>query len=729
MTPQNKAAAGRRLKTNGEGTAIKQEQLAASTSDATAQFTTNQGVQIPDNHNSLKAGARGPTLLEDFILREKLTHFDHERIPERVVNARGSAAHGHFQVYKSMSQFTCADFLQDPALRTPVFVRFSTAAGSRGSADTVRDVRGFAVKFYTREGNYDLVGNNMPVFFIQDAIKFPDLIHALKPEPHHDMPQAASAHDSFWDFASLMPETMHMLMWMMSDRGIPRSLRMMEGFGVHTFRFVNGRGESHFVKFHWKPKLGVHGLAWDEAQKIAGKDPDFHRRDLWEAIDNGDFPEWELGVQMIPQDKEHSLGFDLLDPTKLIPEELVPVQKIGKLVLNRNPDNFFAETEQVAFHPGHVVPGIDFSNDPLLQGRLFSYTDTQMSRLGGPNSHELPINRGVCPMHNFQRDGMHQQTIHRGQVAYEPNTLGNGSEFRVDGGSRGFQSFPEEVDPPKVRRRSPSFDDHFTQARLFFNSQSVPEKEHIIGAFRYELSRLLVPAIRQRVVDNLAHVDEKLARRVAEPLGVGAPDARAAAGRAGFRDHQMAPGVEESRALSMIDIGDGSVRTRKIAILVADGVDSASLKPIQHAIEAAGAQCRVVSFRLGTVTSASKRQISVDATFATMPSVMFDAVLVPAGQEGIDALVRSGDAVHFVLEAFKHCKTICTVGEGVQLLKLPEGEAAGTPLAPPAGVLIAQTPVNTLGDATAAHQIASDFLSALGRHRHWDRLNVDAVPA
>ncbi|MGJ7495198.1 catalase HPII [Variovorax sp. RT4R15] len=726
MTPQNKAAAGRRPKT-GDAANAKQEQLGGYTAEPVARLTTNQGVQIPDNHNSLKAGVRGPTLLEDFILREKITHFDHERIPERAVHARGSAAHGYFQVYKSMSQFTCADFLQDPAVKTPVFVRFSTVAGSRGSADTVRDVRGFAVKFYTQQGNYDLVGNNIPVFFVQDAIKFPDLIHAVKPEPHHEMPQAASAHDTFWDFASLMPETTHMLMWAMSDRAIPRSLRMMEGFGVHTFRFVNARGESHFVKFHWKPKLGIHGLVWDEAQKIAGKDADFHRRDLWEAIENGDFPEWELGVQLIPQDKEHSLGFDLLDPTKLIPEEMVPVQKIGKMVLNRNPDNFFAETEQVAFHPGHVVPGIDFSNDPLLQGRLFSYTDTQISRLGGANFHELPINKSVCPFHNFQRDGMHRQTIARGQVAYEPNSLGNGSEFRVDGSSGGFQSFPEELEPPKVRRRSPSFDDHFTQARLFFNSQSAAEKEHIIAAFRFELSKLEVPAIRQRMVDNLAHVDEKLARRVAESLGIGAPDAKAAAGRAGFRDHQISMAVEESPALSMADTGDGSVRTRKVAILVADGVDSASLKPIREAIEQAGAQCKVVGPRLGSVTSASKRQIDVDATFANTPSVMFDAVLVPGGKEAVAALVRNGEAVHFVLEAYKHCKAICTVGEGAGLLStLGIGaDAKGAP----AGVVVAATPVTNLGDNTAAQQVAHAFVAAIAKHRHWDRANIDAVPA
>ncbi len=726
MTPRNRAAAGRRPKAS-DGPNSKQLQLAGFTQETTSQLTTNQGLHIPDNHNSLKAGVRGPTLLEDFILREKITHFDHERIPERAVHARGAAAHGYFQVYKSMSQFTCADFLQDPSQKTPVFVRFSTVAGSRGSADTVRDVRGFAVKFYTQQGNYDLVGNNMPVFFIQDAMKFPDLIHAVKPEPHHEMPQAASAHDTFWDFASLMPESTHMLMWAMSDRAIPRSYRMMEGFGVHTFRFVNARGESHFVKFHWKPKLGIHGLAWDEAQKLAGKDPDFHRRDLWEAIENGDFPEWELGVQMIPQDKEHSLGFDLLDPTKLIPEELVPVQRIGKLVLDRNPDNFFAETEQVAFHPGHVVPGIDFSNDPLLQGRLFSYTDTQISRLGGANFHELPINKGVCPFHNFQRDGMHRQTIARGQVAYEPNTLANGAEFRVDGESGGFQSFPEEIEPPKIRRRSASFDDHFTQARLFFNSQSMAEKEHIVAAFRFELSKLAVPAIRQRMVDNLAHVDEKLARRVAEPLGIGAPDARAAAGRSGFRDHRMALAIEESPALRMADTGDGSVKTRKIAILVADGVDSASLKPIREALEAAGAQCKVVGPRLGTVASASKRQIEVDATFAAMPSIMFDAVLIPAGKDGAAALRQNGEAQHFALEAFKHCKAICTVGEGVELLSLVGVGRA--PADAPAGVVVAETPVTNLGDTTAATEIATAFIAAIARHRHWDRANIDAVPA
>src|SRR5687767_9667954 len=607
MTPQNKAAAARRPKP-GDGSNAKQDQLTAFTSDNTPQLSTNQGLQLPDNHNSLKAGARGPTLLEDFILREKITHFDHERIPERVVHARGEAAHGYFEVYKSMSQFTSADFLQDPSVRTPVFARFSTVAGSRGSSDTVRDVRGFAVKFYTREGNYDLVGNNIPVFFVQDAMKFPDLVHALKPEPHHEMPQAASAHDTFWDFVSLMPETTHMLMWVMSDRSIPRSYRMMEGFGVNTFRFVNAKGVSHFVKFHWKPKLGKHSLVWDEAQKIAGKDPDFHRRDLWESIEKGNFPEWELGLQLVAEDKAESLGFDLLDPTKLIPEEMVPVLTVGKLVLNRNPDNFFGETEQVAFHPGHVVPGIDFSNDPLLQGRLFSYTDTQLSRLGGPNFHELPINKSVCPFHNFQRDGMHRMLVNKGQASYEPNSLASGAEFRVDGGRQGFQSFAEATEPPKIRRRSPSFDDHFSQASFFWNSQSPAEKENIIAAFQFELSKVEVPAIRQRMVDNLAHVDAKLARKVAEPLGIAAPDAKAAAGRAGFRDVRAKLALESSPALSMessLPTNGAAIATRKVAVLVSNGVETGALRAIQSALADAGAATKVVAAHLGFVATSS----------------------------------------------------------------------------------------------------------------------------
>src|SRR5688572_3720506 len=500
---------------------MKIDDLQKNTEESAGEFlTTNHGVRINDNQNSLKAGERGPSLLEDFILREKITHFDHERIPERVVHARGSAAHGYFQVYEPMTQYTKAAFLQDPSHKTPVFVRFSTVAGSRGSTDLARDVRGFAVKFYTEEGNFDLVGNNIPVFFIQDAMKFPDLVHAVKPEPHNEIPQAASAHDTFWDFISLMPESMHMIMWVMSDRAIPRSFRMMEGFGVHTFRFINDRSKSRFVKFHWKPLLGIHSVVWDEAQKISGKDPDFHRRDLWESIENGDFPEWELGVQIVEEKDEHNFEFDLLDPTKIIPEEIVPVRRIGRLTLNRNPDNFFAETEQVAFHVGHIVPGIDFTNDPLMQGRLFSYTDTQLLRLGGPNFHEIPINRSVAAVHNNQRDGFMRQTINRGQTSYEPNSLKGGCPFQAGADMSGFTSFAEKLTGPKVRARGEKFFDHFSQARLFYQSQTAIEKDHIVSAFRFELGKVEVPDIRERMVTILNEIDSQLAERVASGLGL-----------------------------------------------------------------------------------------------------------------------------------------------------------------------------------------------------------------
>ncbi len=717
---QSKQEVQRKAKV-GESAAAKARQLESFSQGPENLLTTNQGVVIPDNHDSLKAGARGPTLLEDFVLREKITHFDHERIPERVVHARGAGAHGHFELTRSLAEYTRADFLQEAGSRTPVFVRFSTVAGSRGSADTVRDVRGFAVKFYTREGNYDLVGNNVPVFFVQDAMKFPDLVHALKPEPHHEMPQAASAHDTFWDFVSLMPESTHMLMWIMSDRTIPRSYRMMEGFGVHTFRLLNAKGAAHFVKFHWKPRLGKHSLVWDEAQKLAGKDPDFHRRDLWEAIAQGNFPEWELGVQLVEESKAAGLGFDLLDPTKLIPEELVPVQIVGKLVLNRNPDNFFAETEQVAFHPGHVVPGIDFSNDPLLQGRLFSYTDTQLSRLGGANFHEIPINRGVCPIHNFQRDGMHRMQVNKGPVAYEPNTLGNGSEFRVDGGQQGFQSYADGIEPPKLRRRSPTFDDHFSQASLFWNSQSAPEKDHIVAAFQFELSKVEAPTVRQRVVDNLAYVDAKLARKVAEPLGIAAPDAKAAAGRSGFRDVQTPSPLEASGALSMEGSGN-SIATRKVAVLVAGGVETGAMRAIQQALQDGGATSRIVAAHLGSVATSSGQQLGVDHTFANMPSVMFDAILVPGGAASAQTLAANGDAVHFVLEAYKHCKAICVVGEGVQMLRTL-GIGAGQPGAAAAGVVVGRN------DPPGRPQLAQDFIAAIAQHRHWSRANLQAVPA
>ncbi len=484
-------------------------------------LTTNQGVPVSDNQNSLKAGLRGPSLLEDFILREKITHFDHERIPERVVHARGSAAHGYFQCYEPLTQYTRASIFAEAGKRTPVFVRFSTVAGERGSTDTARDVRGFAVKFYTDEGNWDLVGNNIPVFFIQDAMKFPDLVHAVKPEPHHGMPQAASAHDTFWDFVSLMPESTHMLMWVMSDRAIPRSYRMMQGFGVHTFRFVNEAGESRFVKFHWTPLAGTHSLAWDEAVKISGADPDFHRRDLWEAIESGDYPEYELALQIFTEEDADRFTFDVLDATKIIPEEMVPLTPVGRLVLNRNPDNFFAETEQVAFCSAHIVPGIDFSNDPLLAGRIHSYVDTQLTRLGGPNFHEIPINAPVAQVHNNQRDGFHRQAIPRGRVAYEPNSLAGGCPYQA--GMKGFMSFPQPVEEHKVRGKPEKFADHYTQATLFYESQSEIEKAHIIRAFRFELTRVQVTAVRERVVAQLRNASEELAAAVADGLGMELP--------------------------------------------------------------------------------------------------------------------------------------------------------------------------------------------------------------
>lgn len=520
-------ANNKRTVNNRDGLAgqnAKQANLAPHTVDGDGQFmTTDHGLRINDDQNTLKAGERGASLLEDFIMREKIMHFDHERIPERIVHARGAAAHGYFQLYESMAKYTKAKFLQDTSLRTPVFVRFSTVAGSRGSTDLARDVRGFAVKFYTQEGNYDLVGNNIPIFFIQDAIKFPDLIHAVKPEPHNEIPQAGSAHDTFWDFISLMPESMHMIMWVMSDRAIPRSFRMMEGFGIHTFRFINDKGKGCFVKFHWKPLLGVHSVAWDEAQKISGKDPDFHRRDLHDAIENGAFPEWEFGVQIIDEKDEHKYEFDLLDPTKIIPEEIVPVKRIGKMTLNRNPDNFFAETEQVAFHPANLVPGIDFTNDPLLQGRLFSYSDTQLSRLGGPNFHEIPINRPVIPVYNNQRDGHMQQMINRGQASYHPNTTGGGCPFQAKMADGGFASYAERIDANKIRGRSKSFFDHFSQAALFYNSQSEIEKNHLVNALRFELGKVGVVEIRERILGLLTQVDKTLAGRVAEGLGLKAP--------------------------------------------------------------------------------------------------------------------------------------------------------------------------------------------------------------
>lgn len=550
-------------------------------------LTTNQGVPVADNQNSLKAGLRGPTAMQDFILREKITHFDHERIPERIVHARGSAAHGYFESYKDLSALTRAAPFAQAHKRTPVFVRFSTVAGERGSADTVRDVRGFAVKFYTDEGNWDLVGNNIPVFFIQDAMKFPDLIHAVKPEAHNGIPQASTAHDTFWDFVSLSPETAHMLMWIMSDRAIPRSYRMMEGFGVHTFRLVNGRGESKFCKFHWKPVAGTHSLVWDEAVKIAGADGDYHRRDLWEAIEAGAYPEWELGLQVFSEQQAEKFGFDILDPTKLVPEEMVPVDLVGKMTLNRNPDNFFAETEQVAFCTAHVVPGIDFTNDPLLQGRIHSYVDTQITRLGGPNFHEIPINAPVAPVYNNQRDGMHRQAIHRGRASYEPNSLGGGSPAQA--GMKGYVSYPEQIADDMVRGKAELFSDHYSQARLFWQSQTPSEQKHMASAFRFELTRVQTPAVRKRVVSMLVNVDADLAACVAKGLGMEVPAAMPLAS-----DLPM-PKYAKSPALSLLSRpGHTGIRTRRVAVLVAPGVHGATVDTVYASLLADGAVPRLV---------------------------------------------------------------------------------------------------------------------------------------
>ncbi|MEJ7778988.1 MAG: catalase [Daejeonella sp.] len=694
-------------------------------------MTTDQGLKINDDTNSLKAGERGATLLEDFILREKITHFDHERIPERIVHARGSAAHGYFQVYESMSKYTKAGFLQDPSVKTPVFTRFSTVAGSRGSSDLARDVRGFSVKFYTEEGNYDLVGNNMPVFFIQDAIKFPDLIHAVKPEPHNEIPQAASAHDTFWDFISLTPESMHMIMWAMSDRAIPRSLRMMEGFGVHTFRFINSEGKSHFVKFHWKPLLGVHSVAWDEAQNISGKDSDYHRRDLHEAIESGAFPEWEFGVQLIPEEDEHKFPFDLLDPTKIIPEETVPVMRIGKMVLNRNPDNFFAETEQVAFHPGHLVPGIDFSNDPLLQGRLFSYTDTQLSRLGSPNFHEIPINRSVNTVHNNQRDGHMRQQINVGKSSYHPNTTGGGCPFQAKAAEGGFTSFEERIDARKVRARSTSFMDFFSQATLFFNSQSEAEQNHMVDALRFELGKLETPAIRERMVGLLSKVSAVLAQRVAEGLGIKVSQPKeplnhnfgADANPAVHQDKPVKQALDKSEALSMANTIKDSIKTRQVAILVADGVDGDSLKTVKAALEAKGAQGKLIAPKGGMIKDAKGADLKVDMTFLTTASVLFDAVYLPAGKKSNDTLMNEPDAIHFINEAYRHCKAIAADGEGNDLLretyvgrKLSGGDKDAT-----AGI------INGKSSKTAS--LADEFIHAIAQHRFWEREKKAKVPA
>ena len=616
-------------------------------------LTTNQGLPLADNQNSLKATPRGPTLLEDFILREKITHFDHERIPERIVHARGTGVHGYFELTHSLERYTRARILTELGVKTPLFARFSTVAGGSGSSDTPRDVRGFAVKFYTKEGNWDLVGNNIPVFFIQDAIKFPDLIHAVKMEPDRGFPQAATAHDTFWDYMSLTPEAMHMVMWIMSDRTIPRSLRMMEGFGIHSFRLLNDDGESTFVKFHWRPKLGLQSTVWDEAVKIAGADPDFHRRDMFESIAAGNFPEWEFAVQLFTQEQADQFPFDHLDPTKLIPEEWVPLQVIGRMVLDRWPDNFFAETEQVAFCPSHVVPGIDFSNDPLLQGRLFSYLDTQLSRLGSPNFHQLPINAPKCPFANQQRDGQMQMQVPKGRVSYDPSSLAADSARETP--RSGFVSAAVndhgDKEQNKGRLRPASFADHYSQARQFYSSQTQFEQTHIASALAFELSKVDALHVRAAMVGHLRHIDADLAQRVADALALEKlPPAPPSA--------VPVQNFKPSPALRTIGKMKPSLDGRTVAILVADGSDGATITSIAQAVRAAGATVKIVAPKVGGAKLADGTLLSADGQLSGTPSVMFDAVALVLSREGAETLSQDAAAVDFVRDAYGHLKAI-----------------------------------------------------------------------
>jgi catalase len=669
----------------------------AQTSD---QLTTANGLALPDTDHSLKAGARGPSLLEDHHLREKITHFDHERIPERVVHARGAGAHGVFRSYGTAAPWTRARFLAEADVQTPVFVRFSTVVGSRGSADTVRDVRGFAVKFYTEEGVFDLVGNNIPVFFIQDGIKFPDVIHAAKPHPDREIPQAQTAHDTFWDFASLHTETTHMLMWVMSDRAIPRSYRMMEGFGVHTFRLVGSDGGTHLVKFHWKPAAGVHSLIWEEAQLAAGVDPDFHRRDLADAIDSGALPEWELGVQVMPDTPEQTFeGIDLLDPTKIVPEELVPVQPIGRLTLTANPSNYFAETEQVAFHVGHLVPGIEVTDDPLIQARLFSYLDTQLTRLGGPNFGQLPINRTHAPVNDMLRDGMHQTAIHSGIAPYRPNSLDGGLPEPADGGgpgqARGYVHVPREVGGPKVRANPAGFADHFTQARLFWVSMSPVEQAHIVSAFTFELGKCASETVRSRMVANLARIDPDLCARVAAGLGLSAPTS----------SEQSLPDVTPSPALSQLSDRVWPASGRVVGVLVADGADFAGVETLRTAVGTAGGVVRVIA-RHGGRAVAAGGELAVDRALMTTRSVEYDALAVGPG---VTSLTGQPELEPLLTEAFRHGKPMLAWGDGAQVLA-----AVGLPTSAP-GVI--------LGDQLT-EELAGELLALIGRHRIWDRTAV-----
>ncbi|WP_291049454.1 MULTISPECIES: catalase [unclassified Empedobacter] len=699
---------------------LKSEQMSQFTIDNSNQkLTTNDGVSIYDNNNTLKVGDRGPSLQQDHIYFDKLGHFDRERIPERVVHARGSGAHGILEIHEDISEYTYANFLQK-GKTTPLFIRFSTVAGFKGSTDLARDVRGFSVKFYTEDGNYDLVGNNIPVFFIQDAMNFPDLIHAVKPEPDKEIPQAASAHDTFWDFISLMPESAHMIMWAMSDRAIPRSLRMMEGFGVHTFKLINEKGKATFVKFHWKPKLGVHSVAWNEAQKISGFNSDFHRLDLWEAIDEGNFPQWDLGVQLIPEEDELKYSFDILDATKLVPEELVPVKIIGTMTLNRNPDNFFAETEQVAFDPGRIIPGIDLSDDPLLQGRIFSYMDTQNYRLGGANFHEIPINRSLNQKHNNQKDGTGRIDILKGGVSYFPNSKASGCPYHAMlKGEEGFQSHEQKVEGKKVRARSDSFADHFSQATLFFNSQSKPEKQHIIDAFSFELSKVSDPKIRERQVAILYQIDKTLAQKVGDSLGIIPPkkldELTLSFARQNHPNYPLKPKKQEinsSDALSMkVKEGEGNIKTRKVAFLVDNGVSKKSVDQLKKALEKEGAQAVLISSKVGELTYEEGSKEKISHSYLTDPSVCYDAVFTPSGKS-IESLKLNPDYYEFINDSYRHCKILAFAKGAGSLMdnsfvKLDRG------------VILEDENENWI----------ADFIQVMKLHRIWDREEERKVPS
>jgi catalase len=658
----------------------------------TPVLTTRQGVPVRDDQNSLKAGPRGPTLLEDFHFREKIFHFDHERIPERVVHARGFGVHGTFETTEPLSDITRADIFQRAGEKTPVFVRFSTVAGNKGSADLARDVRGFAVKFYTKEGNWDLVGNNIPVFFIQDAIKFPDLIHAAKQEPDRGFPQAQTAHDNFWDFISLMPESIHMALWIMSDRTIPRSFRFMEGFGVHSFRLINATGKSTYVKFHWKPKFGLQSVAWNEAVKINGADPDFHRRDLWDAIQSGDCPEWELGLQLFDDKFADDFEFDILDATKIIPEERVPIRRVGRLVLDRTVDNFFDETEQVAFQTNNIVPGIDFTNDPLLQGRNFSYLDTQLKRLGSPNFNDLPINAPKCPFHALQQDGHMTLNNPKGRANYEPNSWGEGPRETASG----FQTFPDEVTGEKRRARAELFADHYSQARQFYVSQTTIEQSHIARAFTFELSKVETPAIRARVVSHLVNVDKALAQQVAHGLGIELPKAAKPA-------RPVIADLPPSDALSIVKNGPNDFKGRKLGVLVSDGTDAALLDALDKAAQQHGALIELVAPKVGGFTDSKGTLRPAKQKINGGPSVLYDAVAILVSDQGGALLQNESTARDFVADAYAHAKFIAYT-------------EAATPLLEKAGA-VADDGFVVLSKAADAEA----FLKLCGKLRFWER--------